>query len=879
MNLWRKWFSRDKWETDASDELRFHIEQQAAANISAGMAPEEARRQATLQFGAAEGVKEDCREQRRGFWLETIWADARYALRVMRKNPGFAAIAILTLALGIGANTAIFSVVYAVLLKPLPFTNPQQLVAVFAAKPQEGVPKNGTSFPNFEEWRAQNTVFSELAGNQGHDLNVTGRGEPFVASTGVVTTEIFPLLGVPPFAGRTFVSADGKPGAAPVVILSENLWRGRFGADPNIVGSSVSLDKRLFTIIGVMPAGFRSPFLDRKQDIWVPTVDDPLFGGWMARRSGHWLPVIGRLKPGVSIAQAQAEMETISTRLAKEFPAENEGWTVRVVPLQSEIVGDVKPALLVLLGAVGLVLLIACANIANLLLARATSRAKEMSVRIALGAGRGRIVRQLLTESAALGVIGGIAGTLLAFWGVNGLRSLLPAEISASREIHVDGHVLGFALLLSIIASFVFGLAPALFAAGSDLNTSLREGAGRAGAGGRRQVARSFLAAAETALAMVLLIGAGLLVRSFVTLMSVSPGFRSEHLMKAEVSLPQFEYSKPEQWNAFTNDLLARIQAEPGLHETAVGIPLPLADGFVNLGFTIEGVAAPPSSSPRTADYVAATPGYFGVMGIPLLKGRGFSDTDVASGPRVTVISEAMARQYFPNQDPIGKRITFGFPPDGDALREIVGVVGDVRDVALQQAPAAMMYVPFAQAPFWGAVFVTRSNLNLGTFADAIRRDTSAIDKDLPVTDIAAMPDVVNASVAQPRFQMVLLGLFGALALVLAAVGIYGVISYSVVQRTHEIGIRMSLGAQPRQILRLVVGQGVKLALVGIAAGCVAALALTRLMMSLLFEVSPADPLTFLGVAIVLALVAMAACFIPARRAMRVDPMTALRYE
>jgi putative ABC transport system permease protein len=873
------WFSRRKWEQDASDELRFHIEQQTAANIAAGIQPEEARRRASLQFGAVEGVKEDCREQRSGFWLETLVADARYALRVMRKNPGFVAIAILTLALGIGANTAIFSVVYAVLLKPLPFTNPQQLVVVFAAKPREGVPKTGTSFPNFEEWRAQNTVFSELAGNQEHDLNVTGRGEPFVAHTGVVTTEFFPLLAVPPLAGRTFVPADGKLGAAPVVVLSENLWRGRFGSDPNIVGSSVSLDKRVFTIIGVMPAGFRSPFLARNQDIWVPTVDDPLFGGWMARRSGHWLPVIGRLKPGVSIAQAQAEMETVSARLAKEFPGENEGWTARVVPLHSEIVGDVKPALLLLLGAVGLVLLISCANIANLLLARATSRAKEMSVRIALGAGRGRIVRQLLTESAALGVLGGIAGMLLAFWGVNALRTLPPAEIATVSEIRVDRYVLGFALLLSIVASLIFGLAPALFAAGSDLNTNLREAAGRTGAVGRRQTARSFLATAETALAMVLLIGAGLLVRSFVTLMSVNPGFRSEHLMKAEVSLPQFQYSKPEQWNAFANDLLARIQAEPGLRETAIGIPLPLADGFVNLGFSIEGVAPPPSSSPRTADYVAATPGYFGVMGIPLLKGRDFTDLDLSSAPCVTIISEAMARQYFPNQDPIGKRITFGFPPNGEAIREIVGVVGDVRDVALNQAPAAMMYVPFAQAPFWGVVVVSRGNLSLAAFAEAIRRDASAIDKDLPVTDIAAMPDAVNASVAQPRFQTLLLGLFGALALILAAVGIYGVISYSVIQRTHEIGIRMSLGAQPSQVLRLVMGQGVKLALAGIVIGSAAALALTQLMRSLLYEVSPADPLTFAGIAALLVGVALAACYIPARRAMRVDPMTALRYE
>jgi putative ABC transport system permease protein len=873
------WFARKKWEQDASDELRFHIEQQTGANIAAGMAPEEARREAALQFGAVEGVKEDCREQRRGFWLETIAADARYAFRMMRKNPGFAAIAILTLALGIGANTAIFSVVYAVLLKPLPYADPSQLVLVTEAKPQEGVELTGTSYPNFEDWRAQNNVFSELAADQAHDLTVTGRGEPFVVNTTVVTPEIFALLEAQPLLGRTFVPGDGKRGAAPVVILSENIWRSRFGADPKIVGSSVSLDKRSFTILGIMRSGFRAPTLSRNQDIWIPLVDDPLFGTWMARRGGHWARVIGRLKPGVSMAQAEADMEAIAGRLGKDFPEENAGWTIRVQPLQKAMVGDVKPALLVLLGAVALVLLIACANIANLLLARATSRAKEMSVRIALGAGRARIVRQLLTESAALGLLGGAAGILVAYWGVQSLRSFLPAEMAQMKAIRVDGWVLAFALFLSVAASLVFGLAPALFAAGSDLQKTLREGAGRGGASGSRQKARSILAAAEIAVAMVLLVGAGLLVRSFISLTAVSPGFRTERLMKAEVSLPQFEYSTPAQWNAFANDLLARIQAEPGMRDSAIAIPLPLADGNVNLGFEIEGVAAAPSTNTRAADYVAASPEYFRVMGVPLLRGREFSRADVASTPRVAIISEAMARTYFPNEDPIGRRIIFGFPPDGDAPREIVGIVGDVRDVGLRQEPAAMMYVPYAQAPFWGAVVVTRSSLSLSSFADAVRRDANAIDKDLPVTDIAAMPDVVNASVAQPRFQTVLLGLFGALALILAAVGIYGVISFSVAQRTHEMGIRMSLGAQPAQVLRLVMGQGARMALVGIALGAAAALGLTRLMRSLLFGVSAADPLTFAAVAILLVAVALAACYVPARRAMRVDPMTALRHE
>jgi putative ABC transport system permease protein len=459
------------------------------------------------------------------------------------------------------------------------------------------------------------------------------------------------------------------------------------------------------------------------------------------------------------------------------------------------------------------------------------------------------------------------------------LGSLVPQGLPQTHAIRVDGLVLAFALLISIVASFVFGMAPALLAVGADLQTSLREGAGRAGGSGARQRARSFLAAAEIALAMVLLIGAGLLVRSFVTLTSVKPGFDARHLLKAEVSLPQFEYSTPQQWTDFSNELLARIQAEPGMRDSAIAVPLPLANGLVILGFEIEGSVAPPSTKPRTADYVSISPEYFRVMGIPFLRGRNFNQQDFMSSPRVAIISAEMARMYFPNQDPIGKRLIFGFPPDSDVPREIVGIVGDVRDVSLSRMPGAMMYVPFQQAPFWGGVVVTRTNLSLSAAAASIRRDVNAIDKDLPITDIASMSDAIGGTVAQPRFQTFLLAMFGSLALILAAVGIYGVISYSVAQRTHEIGIRMSLGAQRKDVLQLVLGEGVKLALAGTAIGLAAAFGLTRLIAKLLYGVSATDPFTFAAVAVVLMFVALVACYIPARRAMRVDPMVALRYE
>jgi putative ABC transport system permease protein len=811
--------------------------------------------------------------------FESCWQDARYGARMLRNNPGFTAVAVLTLALGIGANTAIFTIVDAVLLRSLPYPDPNQLVLMFDVPLQEPDALSSMSYRDFALCREQNAVFSEMAGNAFHDLTLTGAGEPVIVNTAAVTPEIFPLLNAKPLAGRTFRPEDGKQGAAPVAVLSENLWRTSFGSNPALIGQSITLDMRSFAVVGILPASFRYPDGAPHQDVWISVAQDPLFGPLISEPGVRLLVGIGRLKPGVSLTQAQAQMNTLGTRLAKEFPAQDSGLTIRIEPYRQVVVGDVKSALLILLGAVGLLLLIACANIANLLLSRASSRAREIAVRIALGAGRARMVRQLLTESALLGLLGGSAGVLLAALSIWSLRPFLPSEVIQISPIHVGGSVLVFALLLSLAAVLTFGLAPALFATGSNLQANFKEGGERTGHHGGQHV-RSFLAIAEISLAMVLLVAGGLLMRSFALVTSVDPGFDPTNVMEAEVSLPQFQYSTPQQWTAFSNELLARLHAQPALRDSALAAPLPMdRQGPANLGFSIVGNPPLPPGKSTTADYATVSPDYFRVMRIPLLRGRFFSEQDSPSDPNVAIISETLARRYFQNQDPIGRQMKFGFPPNGNVSREIIGVVGDLRDVALSRKPGPMMYVPFAQAPLYGGEVVVRSSLSASSIAAGIRQTVQSIDTNLPVTDFESFPEAVGASVAQERFRTLLMSSFSGIALILAAVGIFGVISYSASQRTHEIGIRMALGAQRRNVLRLILGQGAKLALLGLGAGVLAALLLSRLMGSLLYGVSATDPLTFGTVAIVLLGVAVTACYIPARRAMRVDPMVALRHE
>ena len=868
-------------EQDLEDELRAHIEMQTEENVRRGMPAEDARFAALRSFGGIEQAKESYREQWGLPLLESLGQDFRCGIRQLGRSPVFTLVAMATLALGIGANTAIFSVVYAVLLRPLPFPRSGQLVRVFEANDRAGVSGEGCTYQEFQEWQRQNHVFSGMAAVAAHELTLTGRGDPTVVQVGDVTAAFFDVLGVSPLVGRAFEPADDLPGAAPVVVISENIWRSRFSGDPSLIGGSIDLDKRAFTVIGVMPASFRFSFLNegKGRELWIPIMQDPFFGAMARKPALHFFTALARLKPGVSAAEGLAEMQAVGKRLWPQFRPGDHGWAIRMASLREAITGDASTPLLMLLAAVGLVLLIACANVANLLLARATSRCKEFALRTALGAGRARLLRQLLVESAVLGLQGAALGTGLAYCGVRGLTGLLPPTFPRADSIRVDGTVLAFALVLSLAASLLFGVAPAFFAADLRLHSTLQESSSRQGESRGRRHARNLLVMAEVALAMVLLIGAGLLIRSFAALMAVNPGFATRGMLKAEVNLPQFIYSKPYQWVDFANDALGRIQSEPDLEDTAIAVPLPLADQSLNLAFSILNGPPLPPGRQNTADYEAISPNYFHVVGIPLLRGRSFSQEDAMPAPKVVIISEELAHIYFPHSDPLGRQLVFGFPPGNERAREIVGIVGDVRDAALSQAPGPMMYVPFAQGPLWGVCLFAKTSSSAAIATHEIEAKVHEVDRDLPVTDVAWMSETLDASLGQERLRAWLLGLFGVMALALAAAGVFGVISYSVSRRTQEFGVRMALGASADEILSLVITEALYLSLAGVVAGIALALGLSRLISSLLYGVRPRDPLTLIVLPLVLTGAALLAAYLPARRATKVDPLVALRHE
>ncbi len=813
--------------------------------------------------------------------MNAFWQDLRYGARMLLKNPGFALIAVLTLALSIGANTAIFSVVNAVLLRPLPFPHPEQLFTLWERNPKLGYEQNPPAAGNYVDWRAQNRVFAEMAIYNSRKFTLAQADQPERLAGAAVSASLFDVLGISPLLGRAFLPAEEQAGREQVALIGHSLWQRRFGADPHLVGKTIVLDSRNYTVVGVMPEGFQFPggtgSFQRyapppPAELWVPlalTADD------LNQRSAHFLSAIGRLKPGISLAQAGAEMNTIQHRLEQQYPTQFFGSHVKLVPLSEQASGAVRRSLLVLWGTVGFVLLIGCANVANLLLARAASRKKEMAVRAALGASRLRVIRQLLTESLLLAVAGGVGGILLAAWGVAALSAIIPTSFPRREGIAIDYWVLGFTLLVSVVTGVIFGLVPALQAAKTELTEALKEGGRSAAEGGSRNRVRSLLVVAETALALVLLIGAALMTQSFLRLQRVNPGFRTDHVLTMELALPPVRYVRAQRV-AFFQQLIERSRSVPGVQAVAASRQLPLTGDSFNYAFSAEGRQPLPGESP-SADVRFVTPGYFSVLGIPLVKGRTFSESDGPDAPSVIVINEALARRYFPNEDPIGKRARLGI---NNFTGNIIGVVGDVKHMGLDAAVHEEVYTPYAQTPFWTDMTLSvRTSGDPLSVAAAMRDVIKGLDNALPVSRQRTLETIAAESVAQPRFRTLLLGLFGLAALLLASVGIYGVMSYAVVQRTHELGVRVALGAQTADVLRLVIGQGIKLVLSGVALGVLASFGLTRLMEGLLFEVSATDPVTFAGIALLLNGVALLACWIPARRATKVDPMIALRCE
>lgn len=813
--------------------------------------------------------------------MGTLAHDIRYGVRMLMKAPSVSIVATIALALGIGANTAIFSVVNAVLLRPLPFPNSEALMRVFEMDQSRGLLRGAYSYPNFFDLREQNHVFENVAAYHESDFILTGHGAPVRISGAIATADLFSVLNVKPVAGRAFLREEEKPTeTGRVVVLSERMFASRFNSDLGILNRQISLDGKSYTVIGVMPNGFEFPVQNEPPDFWT-TISDEASGKTpiTSQRGAHFLRVIGRLKPGVTEAQAQAEISAIAARLEQQYPDTNTHKGFRLESALKALVGDVRPTLLILLGAVACVLLIACANVANLLLARAMTRHKEMALRSALGASRLRVVRQLLTESILLSLTGGLLGLGLAVWWSDLLVALGKNDIPRAVQVGLDWRVLGFTLGLSVLTGIVFGLVPAVHLSKTELTESLKEGRGFGG-GARRNGVRSVLVIAELAIAVILLISAGLLIQSLWRLEHVKPGLQAENVLTLNVAVPDVRYSSEKQARFFS-DLTARLGSLPGVQSASAISPLPLnGDRFV-ISFQIDGRPVPPKDEP-SADVFVAAPNYFRTLGIPIIRGRDFEVRDEHSSAPVAIVTESFARQYFPGEEAVGKRIKPGITTwdnEDDVVREIVGVVADVRNRALNSAPQPAYYLPQSQVPFTQLTMVLKTAGDPHALVSSVNREVANLDPELPVFSVKTMEEYISESVAGPRFNTTLLSIFAAVALLLTIIGLYGVMSYSVAQRTNEIGIRMALGAQTRDVLGLIVRQGVQMVLLGLGVGILGALALTRLLSTLLFGVTTKDPITFVVISGLLASVALLACFLPALRATRVDPLEALRCE
>lgn len=875
-------------EAEIVEELAQHLEDVYQRSLRAGATEAEAKNAALQELATDDLLQKEMRRSQTPFkespvaggptnsnFVADLMHDLRYAARLQRKNPGFTIVAVIALALGIGANTAIFSVVNTILLRPLPYKDPERLVMVWEDATRHGYPRDTPAAANFVDWRDQNQVFEGMAAIDDMSFNLTGSGDPERLEGRSVSANLFPLLGVEPQLGRVFTTAEDQPGAQRVVLLSYALWQRRFGGDPGIVGKSLTLNAESHVVVGVMPARFQFPSSD--DQAWVPMALTQQEAG---NRNRHYLQVVARLKPGVSLAQAQSEMSTIAARLQQQYPQSNAELGAAVQPLHEHLVGDIKPALLVLLGAVGLVLLIACANVANLLLARAAVRQKEIAVRVALGARRWRLIRQFLTESVLLSSLGGLVGLAVAYGGLVLLKAFIPEDISQARDISIDLKVLGFTFLVSVATGLIFGLAPAMQAARFNQAETLKEGGRDAATGGSGKRLRGLLVMAEVAISLVLLIGAGLLINSFLRLRNVDPGFRADNLLTMKIVLPEPKYEEMERRSAFYTDLISRIQSLAGVRSAAVTSNLPLYRQGNSISIGIEGRPAPPPGQELIVVTRMISPGYFDTMSIPLLRGRQLTEQDTATTPNVVVISETMARRFWPGEEAVGKRIAIGRIRTPEDWVQVVGVVKDVRQFELNAEPKPQMYLTYRQVGFFDSRdLVVKTDVDPASMAATVRKAVWEIDKDQPVSNIQTMEEILADSIARQRFSMLLLAIFAAVALVLAGVGIYGVMSYSVAQRTHEIGIRMALGAQTGAVLKLAVGYGMKLVLAGLVIGLIAAFALTRVMSTLLFGVTATDPATFTLISLLLIAVAALASYIPARRATRVNPIIALRYE